>query len=421
MTKKILLIIGIILILGIAAFFIFGSEPPARDGESRIGFSIRDYLPFGRNDREDATGSNTASSTGSTTDSESFGNPVDATENKPIPQLRKISNEPVAGAIIFNLGTTSVVRFVEKGTGNVYEAKSNSLAINRLTNTTIRKIIRAFWLFNGSGFLAQTLIPESEIVETSFVKLSANKATTTENLTPFSTTISQLPTGIKEITIKPDDSKIFYYTISNSSNWYVANPDGTKATQVANHSLTEWLPKWVSNNTVVMQTKGSSEGPAYLYTFDVEKQILKKIGTGSLGLTSNPSPDGSLSLVSSGRTSPELFLVNNKTASSTKAYIKTLAEKCVWLKSKNPTVYCAVPDQLPNGNFPDIWYKGLITTQDTIKKIDINNDIQYNIADLAEISEQKIDVSDIILSSDESHLIFRNKIDGYLWFLRIEK
>lgn len=425
MSKKILLIISILLIVGIAIFFILNSKPLPEEGESRVGFSIRDYLPFGRsgegeNDQDGKTASSTDIANGQP--NQFGGNLFDDgtnTKNLPIPRLRKISNEPVAGAIIFNTGTTSIVRFVEKGTGNVYEAKSNSLTINRLTNTTIRKIIRAFWLFNGSGFLAQTLIPESEIIETNFVKLSAQKATNTENLTPFDTTISQLPTGIKEITVKPDNSKIFYYTVSNSSEWYTANPDGTKSVQVASHPLTEWLPKWTSNNTIIMQTKGSSDGPAYLYTFDTEKLILKKIGTGSLGLTSNPSPDGSLSLVSSGRTLPELFLINNKTASSTKVYTKTLAEKCVWLKNKNPIVICAVPDGLTRGNFPDIWYKGLITTQDSIKKIDINNDIQYNVADLAEISKEKIDVSDIMLSPDESYLIFRNKIDGYLWLLRV--
>lgn len=59
--------------------------------------------------------------------------------------------------------------------------------------------------------------------------------------------------------------------------------------------------------------------------------------------------------------------------------------------------------------------------EDSIKKIDPINDIYYNLMDLAEESGQKIDAVDLALSPDETHLIFRNKIDGYLWMLRIEE
>jgi hypothetical protein len=51
--------------------------------------------------------------------------------------------------------------------------------------------------------------------------------------------------------------------------------------------------------------------------------------------------------------------------------------------------------------------------------MDINNDIFYNIGDLFSMSKEKIDVIDISLSPDETHIIFRNKIDGFLWMMRI--
>ncbi|MFH0804526.1 MAG: hypothetical protein V1896_02910 [Candidatus Zambryskibacteria bacterium] len=411
MTKKILLIIGILVIVGVALFLIFGSQPQT-PGESRVGFSIRDYLPFG----SDNTGTETP------TDETGTGEetPTIIPTDQPIPRLRRLSSEPVAGAVIFNVGTTSVVRFVEKGTGNVYEAVSDSLAIQRLTNTTIPKIIRAFWLPNGSGFLAQTLESGSEIIETSFVKLNKNKASTTsESLTPFNTTIGKLPTGIKEISIKPDGSKIFYYTANGSSKWFTANPDGTGSVAVMTHPLTEWLPKWISGNTVIMQTKGSSVDTGYNYSFDVSSKVLKKTGVGMSGISTNPNPDGSLSIVSSGGAYPQLYLVDNKKVTLKELNVNSLAEKCVWLKEKILSVYCAVPNQIPNGNYPDIWYKGLVSTEDFIEKIDLNNNIFSNIADLSSLSDQKIDVVDMSAPPDETHLIFRNKIDGYLWMLRI--
>src|SRR3990167_9394362 len=223
MSKKILLIIGILIIVGVALFLVFTSKPQA-EGESRVGFSIREFLPFGKSDAPTIGEPTTETSN---EDFESNITPKTNT-NQPIPRLRKISSEPVAGAAVFNIGTTSIVRFVEKGTGNVYEVKSDSLAVQRLTNTTIPKIVRAFWLPNATGFLAQTLLSGREIVETNFVRLNKNVASSTnETLTPFGVTIGKLPTGIKEITIKPDSTKIFYYTVSASSDWYISNPDGT--------------------------------------------------------------------------------------------------------------------------------------------------------------------------------------------------
>lgn len=403
-------------IIGIVLFLILNSKPETA-GESRVGFSIRDYLPFGKSDEPDANGTTTPqtdSSSGST-DTE-----TNTQTNQPVPRLRKISSEPVAGAVIFNLGTTSVVRFVEKGTGNVYEASSDSVAIKRLTNTTIPKIIRTFWLPNGSGFLAQTLLAENEIIETNFVKLNKNVASSTnENLTPFSTTIGKLPTGIKEIAIKPDGSKIFYYTVSGSSNWFVSNPDGTGSNLLMSHPLTEWLPKWVSGNTVIMQTKGSSESVGFAYSLDVVNKTLKKAGVEAFGLSINPNSDGSLDLISSGGTAPQLSVFDSKNITSNTITFNTLAEKCVWLKEKTPSVYCAIPNQTPSGNYPDIWYKGLVSTEDFITKIDVINDISHNIADLSLLSGQKIDAIDMSVSPDETQIIFRNKIDGFLWMLRV--
>jgi len=420
MTKKILLIIGILVIIGVAAFLIFGSRAQTESGESRVGFSIRDFLPFGSS--EDSTNTDTTDTTITDTSGIGLNNEPFPTQTNEIvvPRLRKISKEPVAGAVIYNVGTTSVVRFVEKGTGNVYEVNSSTTVIHRLTNTTIPKIVRALWLPNASGFLAQTLESESEIVETNFVKLNKNTATSTnESLTPFSTTISKLPTSIKEISIKPDGTKIFYYTALNSSSWFVSNVDGTGSSLVMTHPLTEWLPKWISGNTVIMQSKGSSETTGFAYSFDISSKTLKKVGVEMVGLSVNPNTDGSMSLVSSGGSVPSLFVVDNKNITSKTLSTNTLAEKCVWLKDKNPTIYCAVPSQIPRGNYPDVWYKGLVSTGDFIEKIDTNNDISYNIANLSSLSDQKIDVVDISLSPDGSHLIFRNKIDGFLWMLRI--
>lgn len=415
MTKKILLIIGILAVVGVAIFLIWNSTTQENGGTNKVGFSIREFFSFGNN-----TETNTEINTEETDENQNEEQQNIVTDVS-VPRLRKISSEPIAGAVIFNEGTTSVVRFVEKGTGNVYEARSDKTSIERLTNTTIPKIIRAFWLPNGSGFLAQTLMENSEIIETSFVKLKKNPASSTvEDLTPFSTTIGKLPTGIKEISIKPDGSKIFYYTTPGPSNWYIANPDGTGGSLVATNYLTEWIPFWTSADTVYMQNKSSSKTISNVYSFSIKNKTLKKVPSVEFyGLSFNPNSNETLSLASNGGSQPTLFLVDSKNSVVSNLDVNTFAEKCVWLKEKNPTVYCAIPERITKSDYPDSWYKGLVSNQDLITKIEVNNDIFYNIIYLSKESGEKIDVVDMTLSPDESHLIFKNKIDSYLWMLRI--
>lgn len=378
MNKNILLTIGIVVIVGAALVLVFW-EKGQRGAEENSGFSFGDFLPFGRSDNFEPNPSQDSGTGAETESSQNIGE---------APRLRKISKEPVAGAVAFNQGSTTIIRFVEKGTGNVYEANSLDNSIKRLTNTTIPKIVRAFWLPNGSGFLAQTLVAETEVIETSFVKLTTNTATSSEESTPFATTIAKLPTGIKELSVKPDSKKIFYYTIDGAvSRWFTSNPDGTEAIEITSHPITEWSVVWVSGDVVEMQTKRSGEAASYSYSLNTKtKNLVSKT-------------DDSLRLA---------------------AQARTLAEKCVWETGEKKIAYCAIPKQIPQGS-PDSWYMGTASTEDSIEKIDAENTVFYRIADLSNLSDEKIDVVDIALSPDQSHLIFRNKIDGYLWALKIEE
>jgi hypothetical protein len=412
MTKRLLLIIGILIIAAIAVFIIFSSSQNVNENGNG-GFSIRDYLPFGSSGETNVEFPQINSG-----NDDQFGNQsnIDA----PIEQLRKLSGEPVAGAVIFNVGTTSVVRFVEKGTGNVYEAKSDSNKIERLTNTTIPQIIRAFWLHDGSGFLAQTILAESEIVETSFVKLNKSEDDfVLESYTPYTVTISKLPTGIKELSIRPDSAKVFYYTRSNTSNWYISNPDGTNASLVYTSPITEWVPEWVSPNFITMTTKASYANIGYVYTFNISTKTLRTNGEGLVGLSTNSNKDGSLILASSGGAVPQLFMFNKGQTLAIRE--NTLSEKCVWTKEESATVYCASPKQIPSGSYPDSWYKGVVSTDDQLKKIDLTNDLFYKVFDISNESGQKTDIKDMDISPDENYLIFKNKIDGALWMFRIEE
>lgn len=82
MSKKILLIIGILVIVGIAAFLILTSKPASGPGGNTVGFSIRDYLPFGN------SGNGEISTTTETTPAEgNASNSATSEAGRPIPRL----------------------------------------------------------------------------------------------------------------------------------------------------------------------------------------------------------------------------------------------------------------------------------------------------------------------------------------------
>jgi hypothetical protein len=101
--------------------------------------------------------------------------------------------------------------------------------------------------------------------------------------------------------------------------------------------------------------------------------------------------------------------------------VSTLPEKCVWSKNKTDTVYCAVPEFIPENNSLDSWYKGLVSFSDEIWKIDTETGMGEMVRKLNDAVPGGIDATYLMLSPKEDYLIFTNKKDYHLWSLHLTK
>ena len=99
--------------------------------------------------------------------------------------------------------------------------------------------------------------------------------------------------------------------------------------------------------------------------------------------------------------------------------ISSLADKCAWSENTKDFVYCAVPKSLPDGVYPDDWYKGTVSTNDQIEKINYLESYLFLLSDLSREAGENIDVENIKVSKDAKYLIFNNKLDQSLWLLDI--
>jgi DNA-binding beta-propeller fold protein YncE len=77
----------------------------------------------------------------------------------------------------------------------------------------------------------------------------------------------------------------------------------------------------------------------------------------------------------------------------------------------------AVPQEISSGQYPDDWYQGLVTFNDSFWSIDTAQNSTTNIVS----PSQKFDARDLLVSPDGAYLYFINKIDGTLWSYRMDQ
>jgi hypothetical protein len=411
-TKKIILILGILAIVGLAIFIIMSARGSASPDSGDSGFSIRNFFPFGNPNDNENTAPNIDDDTYIPPDQNSG-------SGESIPRLRKISEEPVAGAVLLSSGTTTIIRYVVKDTGNVYESRSDSLAKRRLTNTTIPKINRVMWLPSGEGFIAQKS-DEAGFIETSHIRLKTVAASSTNELAlPFEPIVSSLPSGIREVAVSPDGKKIFYYTSLQGMSAYVSNPDGTGSTIVYGSGITEWIPNWYTPNSVFLTTKAGHNSSSYGYSLNIGSKTTTKFFGGIVGGSAIPRADGKFLLVSSGGAAPSIFTLDTANEAINPISIRTIAEKCAWQASNTLVIVCGVPKSIPRVSYPDAWYQGLLTTNDLIEIIDIENGSVLPISDPSHEVNEDIDVQMMLISKNKDYVSFINKTDQSLWLLKV--
>src|SRR3989344_5370447 len=129
-TKKIIIIALVVLV--VAGIGIFGWMIYAGKG-GVVGEKVRTFLPFGGGGEERAEVTPTPGQ-------ETGGGMIVGEGEQTVSILRKLHNSPVAGVYAFTkrtAGTTTqdtVVRYIERGLGHIYETNMSDLKEERISN-----------------------------------------------------------------------------------------------------------------------------------------------------------------------------------------------------------------------------------------------------------------------------------------------
>jgi hypothetical protein len=343
-----------------------------------------------------------------------IGTPMNPTVDG-VPKLRKISATPVAGSSIFyrKVGTTTVafIRYVDRGTGHIYETATSTLVTNKITNTTIPKVVNAKFSADGNSIVLQ-YTNESDEIQTFVGKTSAD--TTDLNGTFITSNASGL-------TSSPSKNRFFYFLPNQTTRGSIATiSDFTpKASVIFNSPLRGWEVDWPSEDILVLTNKPTSVAQSVAYSYNTRtKSGFNKLMGPRNGLVVTPSPNLSKLIFSETRNNTLLTGLRNVVTGQENYFTdSTIPDKCVW--SRNSTsFFCAMPKFVANGEYPDVWYLGLVSFNDVI--MEMGGSSPENRTDPLEAVGVEIDAIDLQLSPDEKYILFTNKKDLSLWGLRLD-
>lgn len=309
------------------------------------------------------------------------------------------------------------LRYVDKTTGNIYQTFADKIEERKFSTTIIPKVHEAYFGNRGGSVVMRYLKEDGRTIET-FVGALPKELLGGDAIGNNEIKGSFLPNNVKDMSVSPDGSKIFYlFNSGDSMIGTILNLLNNKKIQIFDSPFTEWLSFWPNNNVITLSTKPSHDVPGYVYTINSAGKNLSKILGDINGLTTLGSPSDKLILYGDNNLSLNVYRTDLK--NSDVLGVRTLPEKCVWSKGSD-AIYCAVPKSIVSGEYPDTWYQGEISFNDQFWKMDIKTGNATLLLDPATITREEVDGIKLALDEDENYLFFVNKKDSFLWKLELK-
>jgi len=411
MSRKnfILIILAvIILVIGGLIFFYFTSN-----SNNTAQTTQTTTNPFGY-----APGNKTYTNTQTTQNNQ--GN--NTTQN--LAKLIQLYKNPTSGSVFFsNRNNKNTLRFIDRATGNLYEylPESQTGQVQRITNTTVPKIQEAIWSNTGDNVVLRYLDNNTDNI----VSFSAKTKNVSTSTSLGEITGLFLTPNTRQMVINPIGNKIFgFVDKSDKSGIYgfTTNLDGSGKKIIIDSPISYWNISWPKENTVTLTTKPNYKNVGLLYFLNPQTSSMDRILGNIVGLSTLTNKDASLVAYSYSLTnsfSLGVYDVINKINKNLN--VSTLADKCVWGNVNSGVLYCAVPKFIPTGDYPDVWYQGLMALSDNVWKIDTDTGSITEIYQIGTNESVDIDAFDLKISLDDKYLAFSDKNDLSLWLLSINQ
>ncbi|MBL1434140.1 hypothetical protein COB87_001015 [Candidatus Wolfebacteria bacterium] len=334
---------------------------------------------------------------------------VDSTPIKESTTLTQIHEAPVAGAsaytseVLVAVGSTTearlstFVQYVDKQTGHVFSYSPEENVSERISNTTFPGIQEVGWFtdpnklvfryINGDGEIETYL---GEIVDGSLVG-------------------SYLDIDLPS-TQTSDNSLLTVSSTDRGSEGFILNNEGREERSSFETNLLSFTVPVFAESFVAVLTKPASSLAGALYFYENETQ--QRILGNKNGLTALPNKTGDYVIFSESTDRSFMSSIySRETGDMRPLPLSILPEKCVW--ASETTAYCMVPEIVPPANYPEHWYQGYVSFNDSLWRIFVDEGSAQAIAFFDESGP--FDGINLSIDSDEEYLTFINRRDGSLW------
>jgi len=339
--------------------------------------------------------------------------PISAEEAKKLPvgSLIQLTAEAVASLKPHAEGVVQYHKNVPENLGHMFARKADGTSPeNRYSNFTIPQILKVVW--------SPAITGNSRAVI--FYNLNGQIRKLLIEYTSLETKTNFLPDTISDVAFSPDGkSMAFINDLDVTRNLFVATSDFKNPKKLLDNNIARLELSWPSANVISLKTPSSYLATGFLYSVDAKTGALAKIAEG-LGLDAIWNSDGTgaiYSTTNAGGGIGELKFYDIKSDKTMNLGVRTIAEKCAFLKTKESKnmAYCAVPkNAFTEFKYPDDWWKGKISFSDDFVLIDTAQGTALPFITTT------MDIINPNGFADDSWMVFRNKNDGALWSIKLK-
>lgn len=402
-SRKTLIAIGIgvlTLIILVSGYFFLHRSTPTQTGGT---------LPS-----NPSSNTGTISSNGSIGQQQTAGDTQSGSTSGGEPALFQIHDKPIVSFVLFTRDGGTFTRFMEQGSGNVFEYNVGTKEKKRTSNTSIPQIGSAVWSRNGNTVVFQYV--ESGILKTAIGELA------TSSVEGSFKKITFMPDGMRSVVLSPDGTSIAYVlTNAQGAQIVVAKKNGAGAHTVFSSPLTHWLLSWPGNTNLTIETPLSlTGGAAYQINPSTGAQkILLTTQTAFPGVLSASDANAYLAASSLGGTTQ----IDNKTGASFDGFaINTIPDKCSFIATSTSYAICGTGK---SGSAPIVaqfesWLRGEFLSDDVIAVIGFKNATWTMPLKDSDLGDKKFDIEHIETSNNASFGAFKEKAGGILWGLHLD-
>lgn len=320
----------------------------------------------------------------------------DVTPSGNIQNLKQLTTRPVAGAVF----VADSIRYVEQGTGHVYQISTVNGSESLLSGTTFPGTREALFSKDGS-FIALTLLDGTTH------KVIVGALPSDQN---GSFVGKSLPVSAHDLSFSEATGTIRYLLAHEEGvAGYAYDVRQETSSRLFQIPLTDVRVLW--GEPVYVYTTPTKTQSGYIY--EALRNGLRSVSVGMTGLSAFIYKN-SLVLTSLREGTVTTSLLASGALSSFP--LPLIPEKCI---SGSIYIYCAVPIEIFSGSYPDEWYKGSVSYTDVLWRVEESGRATA-LSNFKTETGREVDVSNIGIAPDESALYFINKNDNALWMFDLQ-